>query len=540
MHHVLQLPEILEIIFRFNSNLQATTASCARVCKRWSGVALDVLWFRLDHFEHLLRILGPMNISPNPRLLWGDEATFVQSRIPDENWPRFYHYSSRIRHLKVAEAPLEVHRDAFTLLTTAKRPGGFPLCPNLTHLIWGMETSTPMASIDLIPLLFLAPRLEGLDVQMHVRKMTHDDVVLLESFFDEVIRQSPCIKTLQFTSIIDLGPPLARFLAGLVNLRRVRLAEALLTPDAISVLSRSPYLQSIHIIVDQYIKREDINTRSSLPLIEPGAFPLLEEIELKAGLEDLMDFLSQPTFPTHRLRRLLVQTELLEDNTTIAAFVAFVADRCPDIREFSLGVGDRIEAYVPCLPFTAIEPLLQCASITHFSLSMCVPLEMDNTTAARLTRAWPGLREFCLVPLPAFKSLKKPEKWLTVEAVEMFARCCPLLCKLTLYIHPLDIPVHLCPPPSESLYQKPQSSMFPNLEKLSLGLMSSSYIPEDLARFLGSVTPATCSINAQMVQLPSSEVPMGRADIEKLRRVLKLVSTNRESSLVSRGIIRIK
>ncbi|KAG6811741.1 hypothetical protein H0H92_006007 [Tricholoma furcatifolium] len=454
-------------------------------------------------------------VCSSPLLSYGQSLsiwwqTFVQSHIASEQWPRFYYYSKRIRHLKVTDDPVQVHRDAFTRLALGRQV--FHLLPNLTHLTWDMDTfNMPTASLGL-SLLLLMPKLEGLSLLPTVRVMTEAGLTHFEEFFNEVIHRSPGIETFQFTADVDLlGPALSRFLTRLLNLRSVKLAEALLTSDTISALSRSQYLQSIHIEVHRDIDVGNIHRRSFLPLIKPGSFPCLEEIELKAGLSDIMSFLKRPNFPATCLRRLFVQTQVLENTSTIGAFFAVVADHCPTIQEFILCVAYRLEQHPSCLPFTAVEPLLRCKSVTHFSLDMCVPVEIDNAIASRVATAWPRLQEFRLIASPVV--VKPREKYLTFEVMSIFAHHCPLLRELSIYIQPLDIP-----PPSTC-------NPLPNLKILSLGLMSASYTPDEFASFLGEITSAKCNVGAQMIDFSMSGdgPPVSKETNMKLQQTLSRI-----------------
>lgn len=57
-HRVLSIPELLDIIFNFlgrNSNVRN-----ACVCKRWSDIALDVVWKEVDDLLDLFRLLKPI------------------------------------------------------------------------------------------------------------------------------------------------------------------------------------------------------------------------------------------------------------------------------------------------------------------------------------------------------------------------------------------------------------------------------------------------------------------------------------------------
>lgn len=58
-HRVLFIPELLDIIFGFLDRDTNVTNAC--VCKRWSDIALDVVWKEVDDLLHLFRLLKPIS-----------------------------------------------------------------------------------------------------------------------------------------------------------------------------------------------------------------------------------------------------------------------------------------------------------------------------------------------------------------------------------------------------------------------------------------------------------------------------------------------
>ena len=58
-HRVLFIPELLDIIFNFLNRDANVSNAC--VCKRWSEIALDVVWKEVDDLLHLFRLLKPIS-----------------------------------------------------------------------------------------------------------------------------------------------------------------------------------------------------------------------------------------------------------------------------------------------------------------------------------------------------------------------------------------------------------------------------------------------------------------------------------------------
>lgn len=63
MQRVLCIPELLALV----SNMldRPSNAKMARVCKKWSSVALDVLWREVNDLHQLFSLLAPMRKTGN-------------------------------------------------------------------------------------------------------------------------------------------------------------------------------------------------------------------------------------------------------------------------------------------------------------------------------------------------------------------------------------------------------------------------------------------------------------------------------------------
>lgn len=59
---VLEIPEIVELIFSFLD--AASNANNAVVCKRWSELALNIVWRDVTDVRRLFNVLAPMRIAP--------------------------------------------------------------------------------------------------------------------------------------------------------------------------------------------------------------------------------------------------------------------------------------------------------------------------------------------------------------------------------------------------------------------------------------------------------------------------------------------
>lgn len=58
MHRVFGIPELLDMVFGFLDD--ASNASNARVCRKWSNMALDTLWRDVNDLNRLFSLLAPL------------------------------------------------------------------------------------------------------------------------------------------------------------------------------------------------------------------------------------------------------------------------------------------------------------------------------------------------------------------------------------------------------------------------------------------------------------------------------------------------
>ncbi|GLB34296.1 hypothetical protein LshimejAT787_0111800 [Lyophyllum shimeji] len=409
-------------------------------------------------------------------------VTFVQFHISSERWERFSFYANRVRHLECTDQSPEIHHQSYATLSIT-RPM-LHLLPNLTHLTWKKDPARPAAS--LVPcLLFLTPGLRTLSVETG-HSSDQGDLFAIDNFFRDVVYRSPRIEHLEFRSDVPfhgVGPSLSNFLIGLRGLKTVLLSDALLTSDVVTALAKCPMLESIRMsdaLESAEGQEETDDLQNYMPVMESGAFPNLKEMEIKAHLWNVVSFL-QSEFPAARLQRLVVRTLSLEDNASIGAFFARVAQACPAIQVLSLSVQyGGVEEEFESLPFAYLEPLLHCTSLTTFTLNMPLPLDIDDAEAAQMASSWPRMRDLHLNPFPAVQ--RPAGKHLTFGAMASFAMHCPDLQALGVYMQSSFIP----PPASRR--------MLPKLQSLILGLIGTGYSVEDLALFLTDITPSKCSI----------------------------------------------
>ncbi|TFK58469.1 hypothetical protein BDN72DRAFT_966336, partial [Pluteus cervinus] len=109
-HRVLQIPELLNIIFSYLTDNEHITN--ALVCKKWSDVALDALWREVQNIQRLVRLLSPIITIPNAT--GKQQRSYCFARPPEpQDWERFLKYSRRVRRLTYDDKKSNLHTTLF-------------------------------------------------------------------------------------------------------------------------------------------------------------------------------------------------------------------------------------------------------------------------------------------------------------------------------------------------------------------------------------------------------------------------------------------
>ncbi|KAI0352051.1 hypothetical protein OH77DRAFT_832351 [Trametes cingulata] len=254
---------------------QKTLARCARVCRAFSGPALQVLWRVIDDVMHLFRILPPFANASSDKILTG--------RITEQDWARFQQYALHIQELVVvAFDNLDSH--IWTIVAHwngARRP----LLPRLRRLELPVDEKAPHTTI-LVP-----PALDHLGLHMRSGYKT------CWSFMKETLK--PKFKSLRSLSVFQetmfggSRHPVSDLIPRPLNLPQLQILQLhgvpSLTPSLLRTLSSIPCLRDLKIDYDV-----EENT-----VYEDGVrypFLSLETLALSSDLSSLAKVLSMVSF----------------------------------------------------------------------------------------------------------------------------------------------------------------------------------------------------------------------------------------------------
>ncbi|EIW52859.1 uncharacterized protein TRAVEDRAFT_24247 [Trametes versicolor FP-101664 SS1] len=443
-HRVLGCPELLSLVLEsfsvsdlledtvLNSKQdrrvhRATLASCARVCRTFTGQALDVLWNTLDHLLPLLCIFPTFRRVEAYSLFVGDL---------DEGWLRFQQYARRVRNLKYRANGL-IHPSVWTLL--ARRNDGPCLLPNLQKLS-AMKISLP----DVAPItLLFSPNLRSVHLAFKDDARPTSSKALsfiATALFDDLVKNAgPRLEELCLFPRFPLVPERVIALKNCPNLRHLFLSDpsyTILDEDDIRFLTQFTHLRSLSLT----IALDDNHTAADLQL--GTGFPLLEELWLDGDVSDVTKFIcaARPTM-LHSLETTIARST---DIVHLREYMSEIGAHLPSLRSLHMRVKEVSRA-----PQTAlgdiIRPLYALKRIKEFGCDTnpCV-LHTSDDDLRELAHAWPRLdwlRIGCLSPVGVRRasSFSRP----SVRGLVELAQHCP-------HLKVIDLPaldVAQLPPP---------------------------------------------------------------------------------------------
>ena len=407
-------------------------------------------------------------------------------RLPDSSdWKRFERYSRRVRRLRVMqELPKHtLHQSVFD--DVARTRTSLNILPNMSTLEW--DESLPLC------VMFMHDNVRRFVVHLPDELSRHS----LHPFFQDVVSRMPNIAHLDLRMNISMDSienDVLNLFHGLTKLQRIVLPRFHFTTRVAEVLSR---LDDLGVVEFQYSDHQGCGDPADTQIFSPslmeGAFPSLWDLSLSVRFEDAVHFLDDSYAPTN-ITVLYIDSMVSESPSVIHCFLSVVADNCQLLK--SLSLISLIEASTALakpsedqINFETLRPLLNCANLTAFELMHQYPLDLRLEDINELASKWASLETLILNNEPALLDHSP----LTLKALLPFARHCPNLRKLGLFLHAstADLPSSYQSDLPPSYECKP----FKKLKTLSMGV---SIILEEgpVALFLSQICPLGCKLES--------------------------------------------
>ncbi|KAI0738352.1 hypothetical protein C8Q80DRAFT_273044 [Daedaleopsis nitida] len=501
------IDELLVMIFSYLDDRALARAAC--VCKHWSDIALDSLWFEVNDLKKILTVLAPLTLKPERvSVLTGrpPSAYAFKREIQDADWRRFQRYSHRVRrlchdhrHIRCAvdrsKRPALLHSKVFDDLRSTC-PAPKIIFPNLQSILW-----YPCApERQPLGLVFLHPRVKHLG--LHLYRTVNSPTQTLPAYLSQVCRQCTSLTTLD----LCLEEPMANFendvlvlLHGLLHLQRISVPIYGLTPRLLTALSHLKHLVTINLI---HPARAEPGNRADVaeysPAIANDAFPALRNLSFSAQVMDGAQLLRDTLFPA-QLTELHFKTTVTASPFALQQFFCAIRDRCTSLVTLSVDyiIAPDHPLTIPAPPLqdrpsiVTFRPLFAARCLRNFELRWDYSLNLADEDMDELARRWPSLESLQLNSEPVPES-DGPS--LTLRALLPFARHCPNLRHLGLHINAQCVPTQPPLPPLSlpSAHDVPVPR-FKRLESLAVGL-SAITKPEPVTLFLSQLLPLGCRV----------------------------------------------
>ncbi|KAK7438175.1 hypothetical protein VKT23_018105 [Stygiomarasmius scandens] len=406
---VFAVNEILEQIFQ-NCD-KSSLKNCVVVGKRWSEVALDVLWYEVTDMDTLLAPLGQIisrsrTVSERGPNGWPSrsvsEMIYEFSPPPThQNWLRFHHhYAPRVRILRLEDHSGDIKVPKLVNLLRHIRTCG-PILPKLRAIHW-----IGLSSLGLAEPLFTFAH-EG--IQELTVEDTEDYCTANSVFCEAIQTYMPHLINLS----LDLQPaleyiqPVCNVVKGLSNLQSVTIPSFSDASDAISALSHLKGLKKLHLTQSNAVT--ELHDHVDPPRVY---FPALESLDISYDYQTASRFFCSKI---PHLRSIHVSTSVGEQPSHVQILLSSISRACPCVAQ-------------------ALRPILQVPSISTFEIEHPFPADFGLEDVTEIATAWPNLKSLKLCCDP-FVSQQPTSKQLDLRAILPFAQHCPQIEQLGLLIN---------------------------------------------------------------------------------------------------------
>ena len=501
MHRVLSIPELLDMIFSFLP--LPSNAVNARVCKRWSEIALDLLWRDVDDINRLFGTLAPLRKSARNEYVseyfylfidWSQISAIQEfDRLPEAgDWRRFEKYGSRIRRLVYKSGSTPMKQSVFDEI--ARTRTRLDILPNMHTLHWKAPLS--------LSLIFMHSGVKHFIVHLPIDLNT----VSPRPFFQDVTARMPKLITLDIRSSVPMNAiqeEMIVLISSLPKLHKIVFPRFYVTTKVAEALSR---LEHLSVIEFQYASEQGCGAPGDVepfqPVLTEGAFPALWDHSITASFDDVARFVDIPFAPTN-LTSLYVDSDDIETPKSVYDILSILSENCQMLKFLALvSLRDAGTAFLESpfdetmiITMETLQPVLKLVNLTSLELVHQYPFALKQHDIELLAATWPGLETLLLNTEPVYSEKSN----LTLEALTPFAKYCPKLTHLGIFLDATTVETPLA---LSATYPTP---VFQRLRRLSMGV---SIIKDDhtVALYLSQLLPLQCTLDCGITWDDSTEI----------------------------------
>ena len=418
-------------------------------------------------------------------------AQDFDKKLEPKDWSRFMTYARRVRKFTYEDLRTPPLISINALAEVSETRTSLSLLPRLRELTYITAFSTQRR----FAVLFMNESVRRFNLRLD------DGPEPLQPFFDNIPARMPRLTVLDLrTSRLasSIENDFVHLLCELPCLEKVVVPPYHITSRTMEALAELP---NLGVIEFEYTQSRGIGDKADVahfnPFIPQDGFLALWDLSLSVHLSEFTLVVADSLAPAAKnLTSLYVHAISVESEASVREYFTVVGDNFPLIKSIYVGAlpgsimstqWDEAEPEFEPLTLDTLKPLLDCPNLTTFELMYPVPLCLTLDELETLTSRWPTLEAIDLNSEPVvLGSALETQPNLTLRALLPFARNCPNLRKLGLYLHATEADL-----PSASEIPR----LFAKLTNLNVGI-SSIGEPQSVALFLSRICPADCEIEA--------------------------------------------
>ncbi|THU91390.1 hypothetical protein K435DRAFT_863453 [Dendrothele bispora CBS 962.96] len=422
VYQALHITEILRAVIQsLDRNSQKR---CTVVCKAWSEIVLDVLWYRVIALREFLSAFGNLQQTQ----IIGGQTKFTFVPAPKySDWERFEtKYCSRICVFQITEDSSYSE----VLNTLARIRPSRPLLPNLhtleCHGLGGVGIGEMAAmfvheSITACTIRTLGDYNEATVAFLETLRARMPNLTELSLTLNSRARYDATVKT---------------FIQGFPKLKRLTIPPFSDSSSAFVDLSELPGLECLRVVSD--LGQGIIN----------NFIPVEKKLDCFASLTTLRLFCSYQTATNFFRNQLSTLSDIEifsiyhEQPAVIQSLLTDISKTCLRVKAISLllkksEVEKKDVDLTDALTIHHIRPVLSNPSITTFRIHHVRPMNLVQADAEEIAHSWPNILHLSLCPDPLFNQSApaEPRPTLGLESLLPFARLCPFLETLGLLLN---------------------------------------------------------------------------------------------------------
>ncbi|TFK60167.1 hypothetical protein BDN72DRAFT_965823 [Pluteus cervinus] len=487
---VVATPELLRSIL-FSLPDRRDNYHTALVCRSWSPIAFDILWYEVDDLCALFNLLVPL---ANPITEGSNRKKFVRRPTP-RDWANFDKFSRRVKKLTVQSTAVIPSSSVFDNIARTRIQ--HKVLPNLWSFRWFSDLSQGA--------IFLHSGIRELAFRVDTDLLDHATFFIRNACFFVQNITTLDIHAGRRGNSLDPHPigrveaELSDWFAQLQDLKSLNLPRFWLTSHLCRVLGSLPHLAHLKFKWSAGSCGNPLDTLTFNPTAHPTDivsestfYPSLTEFFQNAPFSETTQFISSWQ-SSSRLQVLTITSQILESPETLRSALNILRIHCPQLRWLGLTCvttpyrhhprqGSR-----PRITLDTLLPLRKLKHLTTLEISHPLPFALSNDDFLVLVKEWSKMQTLVFgantYPLP-INSVHTAESPLSPESVDdaslaptqpiigllqstrTLRKYCPQLSVLSFFgIDDFTIQGDQAEPVGDELWATP----FPDLQVLSFG-----------------------------------------------------------------------